>query len=73
MPTARAAIEQAGCRLVFLPIYSPDFNPSELAFAKCKQRFRRLQARSLDAVGQALAEVTVADARAFFREADYPT
>jgi len=75
-PRARAAIERAGCRLVFLPTYSPDFNPIELAFAKCKQRLRRLQARSLaavvEAVGQALAEVTAADARAFFREAGYP-
>ena len=74
---ARAAIEAAGCRLVFLPTYSPDFNPIELAFAKCKQALRRAGPRSFDAVvgavGSALAAVTPADARAFFRAAGYPT
>jgi transposase len=74
---ARAAIEAAGCRLVFLPTYSPDFNPIELAFAKAKQRLRRLQARSfaavVGAVGAALAEITPSDARAFYHAAGYPT
>ena len=73
---ARAAVEAAGCRLLFLPTYSPDFNPIGLAFAKCKQRLRRLGPRSFDAVaaavGRALAEVTPADARAFYRAAGYP-
>lgn len=36
----RAAIEAAGCRLVFLPPYSPDLNPIELAFAKVKRLLR---------------------------------
>ena len=73
---ARAAVEAAGCRLVFLPTYSPDYNPIEFAFATCKQRLRRLQARSFDAVvaavGEALASVTASDARAFYRAAGYP-
>jgi len=73
---ARAAVEAAGCRLAFLPTYSPDLNPIEQAFAKCKQRLRRLQARSFEAVvaavGRALAEVTAADAAAFYRAAGYP-
>ena len=38
---ARAAIEAAGCQLVYLPAYSPDFNPIEQAFAKIKQALRR--------------------------------
>ena len=33
-------MEAAGCRLLFLPAYSPDFNPIELAFAKIKQHLR---------------------------------
>ena len=36
----RAAVEAAGCRLVFLPPYSPDLNPIELAFAKLKRAVR---------------------------------
>ena len=73
---ARAAIEQAGCRLHFLPTSSPDFNPIELAFAKTKQALRRIGPRSFDAVlaavGQALEAITPADARAFYRAAGYP-
>lgn len=36
----RAAVEADGCRLVFLPLYSPDLNPIELAFAKRKKLLR---------------------------------
>ncbi len=39
-PEVRAAIEQAGALLRFLPPYSPDFNPIEQAFAKLKAFFR---------------------------------
>lgn len=75
-PRARRLIEQAGCRIVFLPTYSPDFNPIEQAFAKTKQALRRIGARSWEsvvaAVGQALVTVTAADARAFFAQAGFP-
>ena len=73
---ARALIEAAGCRLVFLPTYSPDFNPIEQAFAKTKQHLRRVGARSWEsvtaAVGTALGTITAADARAFFADAGFP-
>jgi len=73
---ARAALETAGCRLVFLPTHSPDFNPIELAFAKAKAALRRAGARSVAevvaAVGSALASITAADARAFYRHAGFP-
>jgi transposase len=36
----REAIEAAGCRLLYLPAYSPDLNPIELAFAKLKRVLR---------------------------------
>lgn len=74
--TARKAIEAAGCRLVFLPTSSPDLNPIEQAFAKVKQALRRVAARSWDAIvaaiGDALATVSAADARAFFADAGFP-
>lgn len=72
---ARRLIEAAGCALRFLPTYSPDMNPIEQAFAKTKQALRRAEARSVDAVvdavGRALATVTPADAAAFYRDAGY--
>ncbi len=64
---ARAAVERAGCRLVFLPTYSPDLNPIELAFAKAKERLRAAAERALDglvaASGAAIDALTAADAR----------
>lgn len=73
---ARRAIEEAGCHVRFLPTYSPDFNPIELAFAKLKQHLRRAQARAFealcDATGPALAAISATDARAYFHAAGYP-
>lgn len=72
----RQRIEAAGCHLVFLPSYSPDFNPIEQAFAKVKQALRRREARSWEAVvaaiGDLLPMITPADARAFFADAGFP-
>jgi transposase len=74
--TARKLIEAAGCQLVFLPAYSPDFNPIEQALAKIKQTLRRIGARSFEtvvtAIGEALPTVTATDARAFFTDAGFP-
>ena len=44
--TVRGRIEARGCRLWFLPAYSPDFNPIEHAFAKLKQSLRKAKART---------------------------
>lgn len=49
-PDVRAAIEQAGARLRFLPPYSPDFNPIELAFAKLKAFLRAARPRTFDQI-----------------------
>ena len=54
-PEVRAAIEQAGARLRFLPPYSPDFNPIEQAFAKLKAFFRTFRPRTFDHVCELLA------------------
>lgn len=71
----RTAIEQAGCAFIFLPAYSPDFNPIEQAFSKLKAFLRRAEARTQEAldaaITEALATVTVADARGWFAHAGY--
>ena len=45
----RELIEQRGCELVYLPPYSPDFNPIEQAFSKVKDLMRRAEARTREA------------------------
>ena len=49
-PAVRGAIEAAGARLLYLPPYSPDFNPIENAFAKLKALLRKAAERSIDAL-----------------------
>jgi transposase len=49
-PEVRIAIEQAGAHLRFLPPYSPDFNPIELAFAKLKAFLRAARPRNFEQV-----------------------
>jgi transposase len=56
-PAVQAAIEAAGARLLFLPPYSPDFNPIEQVFAKLKALLRKLAARSLPALWAAIGTV----------------
>jgi transposase len=52
---ARAAIERAGATLLFLPPYSPDFNPIEQAIAKIKALLRKAAARTVNALHEAIA------------------
>jgi transposase len=54
-PEVRMAIEQAGAQLRFLPPYSPDFNPIELAFAKLKAFLRAARPRTFDHVCDLIA------------------
>jgi transposase len=49
-PEVRTAIEQAGAHLRFLPPYSPDFNPIELAFAELKALLRAARPRHFEEV-----------------------
>ena len=51
----REPIEARGASLLFLPPYSPDLNPIELAFAKLKTLLRKAAARTVDALGAAIA------------------
>jgi transposase len=54
-PDVQAAIERAGARLRFLPPYSPDFNPIEMAFSKLKAFLRAARPRSFDQVVELVA------------------
>jgi hypothetical protein len=54
-PEVRVAIEQARALLRFLPPYSPDFNPIELAFAKLKAFLRAARPRTFDHVCELMA------------------
>jgi transposase len=69
-------IEHRGCQLVYLPAYSPDFNPIEEAFSKIKWLVREAEARTrealVDGIGSALSAVTSRDARSFFEHCGYP-
>jgi transposase len=70
-------IEQRGCELLYLPPYSPDFNPIEEAFSKIKALLRKVEARSrealIDAIGRGISMVTAEDARGFFDHCGYIT
>jgi transposase len=74
-PRVRAAIVACGCHLWFLPSYSPDLSPIELAFAKLKVALRQAGARTRaaleDAIAAALELITPDDARGFFQHCGY--
>ncbi len=74
-PRAQAIVAACGCRLVYLPPYSPDYSPIELAFAQIKADLRRAAARTwdalVDAIATALRQISAADARAFFVHCGY--
>jgi transposase len=73
----RELIERRGCQLLYLPSYSPDYNPIEEAFAKIKGLLRQAVARTkvtlVEAIGAALSAVSAQDARGFFEHAGYST
>jgi len=54
---AAAALKKKGCWFLYLPPYSPDLNPIEMAFAKLKAHLRRVGARTFDQMFDALAEI----------------
>jgi transposase len=72
----REIIEGCGCELLYLPPYSPDFNPIEQAFSKIKGLMRKAEARTprealIEAMGLALEAVSARDARGFFNHCGY--
>ena len=60
---------------MYLPCYSPEYNPIEEAFAKIKGLLRQAAARTkealLEAIGAALSALSAQDARGFFEQAGY--
>jgi transposase len=71
----RELIEGKGCELIYLPPYSPDFNPIEQAFSKLKSYLREACARSqqtlMEIIGQALCTITALDVEGFFEHCGY--
>ena len=69
-PRLREMLAERGCRLWYLPCYSPDFSPIELAFAKIKDELQWVGARTREAleaaVAQALRHISSEEACAFF-------
>ena len=74
-PGVRRMIEAAGATLLYLPPYSPDFNPIENAFAKLKAHLRKASARTVPALWAAIAglveAVSPTEAANFFKNAGY--
>ena len=70
-------LDNIGCILVYLPTYSPEFNPAELVFNKLKKIMKRLEYRTLlrdnlhVAVNEALKQINSADMRGFYRYTGY--
>ncbi len=68
-------ITARGCELWYLPSYSPDLSPIEAAFSKLKALLRRAQARTYEALENAIAwaldQITAADARGYFAHCGY--
>ena len=74
-PRAAQALKDKGCWFLFLPAYSPDLNPIELAFAKLKAHLKRIGARTFDqllgAIGDICALFSPEECANFFRHTGY--
>jgi transposase len=74
-PRIAALVAARGCHMWFLPPYSPDYSPIELAFAKIKALLRKVGARTIEcleqAIADALSQISPEEAAAFFRHCGY--
>ena len=74
-PQVDRLIESAGCRVLRLPPYSPDFNPIEQAISKVKSVLRKLAHRSVDGlfegIAQALGSISPTDALHYIAHGGY--
>lgn len=72
---AKEALEAAGCWFLFLPPYSPDLNPIEMAFSKLKNHLRSIGARTFDGVFNAVKNgcelFSPDECKNYFRHAGY--
>ena len=73
--TAAQMLKSHDCWFLFLPPYSPDLNPIEMAFAKLKAHLRRIGARTFDQLIKAIGEIcdlfTTEECWNFFKAAGY--
>lgn len=71
----REAIERAGARLLYLPPYSPDFNPIEQVFSKLKALLRKYSERTVEALWRRLGKLLdcfpKVECRNYFRHCGY--
>ena len=74
-PKVRSLIEDAGATLLYLPPYSPDFNPIENAFAKLKTLLRKAAERTREGlwntIGRLLDLFTPQECKNYFKAAGY--
>ena len=74
-PMVRALIEAVGAKLLYLPPYSPDFNPIEKLFSKLKALLRKATERTIDGlwrvIGQCLDRFTPRECANYFEAAGY--
>jgi transposase len=72
---AKAILKERGAWFLFLPPYSPDLNPIEMAFAKLKAHLRRIKARTIDALWRAVGDIctlyTPEECRDYLKAAGY--
>jgi transposase len=75
VPGVRQAIEAAGATLLYLPPYSPDFNPIEQLFAKLKALLRSARERTVEGLWHRIADLlkafTPSECTNYFRNAGY--
>lgn len=71
----KEAIQQSGAQLLYLPPYSPDFNPIEMMWSKLKAILRKVKARTVDSLLEALPKafqtVSVSDIMGWLRKSGY--
>lgn len=74
-PKAEAAIKARGAWMLFLPPYSPDLNPIEMAFSKLKAHLRARAIRTFDGLWQAICDIhglySPTECRNYFKAAGY--
>jgi transposase len=72
---AKAILKQCGAWFLFLPPYSPDLNPIEMAFAKLKAHLRRIGARTIEELWKAVGSIcdiyTLGEFWNYLRHAEY--
>jgi transposase len=71
----REVIESAGARVVYLPPYSPDLNPIEMAFSKLKTMLRKMKLRTMEELWNKIGKLcdifTTEECKNYFKHAGY--